>query len=114
MNYIELDVNNLTKWFKGFHRRQRQERRKRHRLRGLLLRPPRRSQRPNPGRKTGAYGYNDNVNPNDAANGCPNGILEPARTMTGLARTNKVVNYANVPNPLVNNAGTGISLNAQR
>ncbi len=78
MNYIELDVNNLTRWFKGniganggnangvggyevyFSDR-----------RGNLVDPT-----PGVNIQTGSYGYNDIVNRSDAANGCPDGIID--------------------------------------
>ena len=73
MNYIELDVNNLTRWFKGniganganangvggyevyFSDR-----------RGNLVDPT-----PGINIQTGSFGFNDIVNRSDAPNGCP-------------------------------------------
>ena len=41
MDYIELDVSNLQRWFAGSHRRKRHERQQRGWIRSLLFRPPR-------------------------------------------------------------------------
>ena len=78
MNYIQLDVNNLTRWFNGaigasgtlangvggysvyFSDR-----------RGNVLDPT-----PDTNAQTGSFGFNDVVNRSDAANGCPDGILD--------------------------------------
>ena len=78
MNYIELDVNNLTRWFNGaigasgtnangvggysvyFSDR-----------RGNVLDPT-----PDTLTQTGSFGFNDIVNRSDATNGCPDGILD--------------------------------------
>ncbi len=113
MNYIELDVNNLTKWFKGSIGASGKSAEN---VTGYAVYfSDRRGEVSDPtlGRKSGAYGYNDNVNPSDATNGCPNGSLDTGEDYDGTgASTNKVVKYANVPNSLVNNAGTGISLNS--
>jgi PilX N-terminal len=78
MNYIQLDVTNLTRWFNGaigasgplaysvggysvyFSDR-----------RGNVLDPT-----PDTNAQTGSFGFNDVVNRSDAANGCPDGILD--------------------------------------
>src|ERR1700728_3130904 len=83
MNYVELDVTNLTKWFTGaigtsgasanntggyavyFSDR-----------RGNQLDPA-------AGMKVGAFGFNDIVNPSDAANGCPNNSLDQGEDLEG-------------------------------
>ena len=112
MNYIELDVNNLTKWFKGSIGATGKNVEN---VTGYAVYfSDRRGEVSDPtlGRKSGAYGYNDNVNPSDATNGCPNGTLDTGEDYDGTGvTTHKVVNYANVPSALVNTAGTGISLN---
>ena len=108
MNYIELDVNNLTKWFKGSIGASGKNAEN---VTGYAVYfSDRRGEATDPtaGRKTGAYGYNDNVNASDAANGCPNGNLDTGEDYAG---SGALVKYANTPNQLVNNAGTGISLN---
>jgi type IV pilus assembly PilX-like protein len=78
MDYIQLDINNLTRWFNGvigasgtlangvggysvyFSDR-----------RGNVLDPT-----PDTNAQTGSFGFNDVVNRSDAANGCPDGILD--------------------------------------
>jgi len=83
INYIELDVTNLSKWFTGaigasgpnangtggyavyFSDR-----------RGNLADPV-------AGTKIGAFGFNDIVNLADAANGCPNGALDQGEDLEG-------------------------------
>jgi len=77
MYYVELDATNLAKWLTanqaalgvtnldtGF----------------TVYFSDRRGEKADPltATKTGSYGFNDFVNSNDAANGCPNGILDPA------------------------------------
>jgi PilX N-terminal len=85
MNYIELDVSNLSRWFSGA-------------LAGSGLNADnvggysvyfsdRRGNQTDPtagvGVKTGAFGFNDIVNLNDAANGCPNGVLDAGEDLEG-------------------------------
>ncbi len=109
MNYIELDINNLTKWFKGTIGANGN---KAENVTGYAVYfSDRRGEVNDPtvARKTGAFGYNDNVNTNDAANGCPDGIFESGEDYGG---TGALINYAKTPNQLVDNTGTGISLNA--
>lgn len=108
MNYVELDVNNLTRWFKG---QIGANGNKAENVTGYALYfSDRRAevQDPTVGRKTGAYGYNDNVNSGDAANGCPDGVLEAGENYPG---SGPLVHYITAPDPLRNNGGTGISLN---
>jgi hypothetical protein len=110
MNYVEMDVNNLTKWFKGSIGASGKSAEN---VTGYAVYfSDRRGEVVDTtvNRKTGAYGFNDNVNPNDTANGCPDGVLE---TGEDYAQTNALVKYANTPNALTNPpvTGTGISLN---
>jgi hypothetical protein len=82
MNYVELDAANLVKWFTTNQG-------------GLGLDnstgytiyfSDRRGERtdPNAGNtKTGSYGYDDFVNPNDPANGCPNNVVDPGENVEG-------------------------------
>ncbi|MGB9068817.1 MAG: hypothetical protein WCC21_09610 [Candidatus Acidiferrales bacterium] len=86
MNYIELDVNNLQRWFAGtigatgtnasnvggyevyFSDR-----------RGNQIDPT-----AGINTKTGAFGFNDIINgPTDPANGCPNNALDPGEDFVG-------------------------------
>ena len=117
MNYVELDVNNLSRWFTGkigatgttannttgytvyFSDR-----------RGEMIDPVL-------GRKSGAYGFNDVVNPSDAAWGCPNKTID---TGEDLGQTGTLELYGGIPGgngasvspvlPLVDNTGTSIGL----
>ncbi len=57
MNYVELDVNNLARWFAGRNRCQRSQRDKSQRLHGLFLRPARRSSRHYRGRTADIGGW---------------------------------------------------------
>lgn len=75
MHFIELDVNNLGRWFRGAIGTSG----------GDALRETggyvvyfsdRRTNRNASGQETGEYGFEDVVNPADAANGTPNGILD--------------------------------------
>ena len=82
MQYIELDANNLATWFKnnqaalpvnnntGF----------------TVYFSDRRGEQLDPNAaltRTGAFGFNDNVNPNDPNNGCPNGALDQGEDLAG-------------------------------
>jgi hypothetical protein len=80
MYYVELDVNNLDNWFKGTGAVANNT------TGYTVYFSDRRGDRkdPNPpasvgvgARKTGAWGYDDIVNPNDA-NSCPDGVLQGA------------------------------------
>jgi hypothetical protein len=107
MNYIELDVSNLQKWFGGaigasggnassvggyevyFSDR-----------RGNVVDP-----NTAPLAKTGYFGFDDIINgPTDPANGCPNGAIDPGEDFVGdgVLRV-----YGGVP--LLNGATNGIT-----
>ena len=108
MNYVELDVNNLTKWFKGAIGTSGN---KAENVTGYAVYfSDRRTevQDPTVGRKTGAYGYNDNVNSSDTANGCPDNKFESGEDYAG---TGALVRYITASDPISNSGGTGISLN---
>ena len=109
MNYIELDVNNLTRWFKGNIGANGNKAEK---VTGYAVYFSDRRlevQDPAVARKTGAYGFNDNVNSADTANGCPNNTFEAGED---YAQSGALVRYVNAQDPITDNAGTGISLNA--
>ena len=79
MYYIELDAKNLATWFSG----QQGTLSLNNNTGGYTVYfSDRRGEQPDTqnggGLKTGSYGYNDFVNLNDATNGCPNGVLDPA------------------------------------
>ena len=108
MNYVELDVNNLTRWFTGAIGKSGTT--AENNTGYAVYFSDRRGEHVDPtvNYKTGAFGYNDNVNPSDTANGCPNGVLD---TGEDYAQTGALVKYANTPNPLNNDAGTYIGIN---
>ncbi len=109
ISYVELDVNNLTRWFKGTIGTNGS---KAENVTGYAVYfSDRRAEVADPaaGRKTRAYGYNDNVNSSDAANGCPDNKFEAGED---YAQTGALVRYVTAPDPLNNNSGTGISLNS--
>jgi hypothetical protein len=82
MNYVELDAANLVAWFTANQA-------------GLgldnntgytLYFSDRRGERTDPNAantKTGSFGYNDIINPNDPANGCSNLALDPGEDFEG-------------------------------
>jgi hypothetical protein len=89
MNYVELDANNLSRWFMGTIGSS-----------GTLANnttgytvyfSDRRGSRTDPvtARNTGSYGYNDIVNPSSPAGGCPNNTMDMGEDMVldGVLRT---------------------------
>jgi hypothetical protein len=108
MDYIELDVNNLSRWILGSIGASGTSAEK---VTGYAVYfSDRRGETTDPaaGYKTGAYGFNDNVNASDAANGCPNGTLD---TGEDYAQTGALVKYANKPILLNNDSGAYIGVN---
>ena len=104
INYVELDVNNLSKWFTG----------KIGKTGATAINPTgytvyfsdRRGEQNDPtlARKSGAYGFNDLVNPNDATNGCPNGKLDQGED---LAQTGVLSTFGITPVSLVDDTSAG-------
>lgn len=83
MNYVELDIGNLAKWFSGTLG-----------VSGLnadnaggftVYFSDRRGNQTDPvtGAKTASFGFNDIVNPSDANNGCPNGAMDQGEDFEG-------------------------------
>jgi hypothetical protein len=81
MHYVELDINNLGRWFTGAIGAS-----------GPLAMnttgysvyfSDRRLNRNALGQETGEYGFEDVVNSSDPTNGLPNGLLEPAEDVNG-------------------------------
>jgi hypothetical protein len=108
MSYVELDVNNLTRWFQGAIGTSGKSAEN---VTGYAVYfSDRRAEVVDPiaGHKTGAYGFNDNVNSGDAANGCPDNAFESGED---YAQTGALVRYITAPDPLNDNTGTGTSLN---
>lgn len=84
MHYIELDVNNLDRWFTGTIGASGN---KANNSGGFSIYfSDRRGNQVDPtaavGVKTGAFGFNDFVNPADA-NGCPNGVIDAGEDLEG-------------------------------
>jgi len=104
MDYVELDVNNLTRWFRGLIG-----------LNGvnasnvggyLVYFSDRRGDQvdttPGIGVKTGEFGFNDIINgTTDPANGCPNGALDPGEDLVG---DGNLRTYGGIPLTPVNQA----------
>ena len=96
VNYVELDVANLTKWFTG--------------VIGVnggnanfaggyaVYFSDRRGNQVDPvgGTKVGAFGFNDIVNSGDAANGCPDGGLDQGEDLEGTTPAS-LRTYGGVP-----------------
>lgn len=110
MNYVELDVNNLSRWLTGkigasggaannttgytvyFSDR-----------RGEMIDPTL-------NRKSGAYGFNDFVNPGDATWGCPNGTIDTGEDLDGTGNLARYGGVAAAVLPLQDNTNTAIGL----
>ena len=104
MNYVELDVVNLDKWFMGTI--------------GLtgntasnntgysVFFSDRRGEGNDPGLgyKTGAFGFNDIVNPSDTNYGCPNKTLD---TGEDLEQNGTLYTYGETENSLLADTGSG-------
>jgi hypothetical protein len=85
MNYIELDVNNLDQWFTGALAGSSGTNAYRDSNGLVVYFSDRRGNLPDSSpapasvgnnMKTGGFGYEDIVNPNDVNNGCPNGAMD--------------------------------------
>jgi PilX N-terminal len=86
MNYVELDVTNLDRWFTGAIGASGAA--SKNSNNGFLVYfSDRRGNQPDPvtGVKTGAFGFNDIINPSDPTFGCPNGALDPGEDFVGDA-----------------------------
>jgi PilX N-terminal len=84
LNYVELDVTNLDRWFTGAIGVSGPGAKNSNN--GFVVYfSDRRGNQPDPvtGVKTGAFGFNDIINPSDPANGCPNGVLDAGEDFVG-------------------------------
>lgn len=82
MDYVELDAANLVNWFTTNQGALGLDNNTGY----TIYFSDRRGERtdPNAGNtKTGSYGFDDFVNPNDAANGCPNGVVDSGENLEG-------------------------------
>ena len=97
MNYVELDVANLDLWFTG---KIGSTGSTANNATGYTVYfSDRRGEGNDPGLgyKTGAYGFNDVVNPSDTASGCPNNSLD---TGEDLEQNGTLYTYGKTENPL--------------
>jgi hypothetical protein len=104
MNYIELDVANLDKWFMGTIGVTGKTA---NNATGYTVYfSDRRGEINDPGLgyKTGAYGFNDFVNPTDVASGCPNKALD---TGEDLEQNGTLYIYGEAPILLKADTGSG-------
>jgi PilX N-terminal len=81
MNYVELDAANLVKWFTTNQGTLGLDNNTGY----TVYFSDRRGEHTDPasGTKTGSYGFDDFVNPNDTANGCSNGVLDGGEDVEG-------------------------------
>ncbi len=98
MHFVELDVANLDKWFMGSIGATGKT--ASNNTGYTVYFSDRRGEISDPtlGRKSGAYGYNDMVNPTDVNNGCPNGALDLGED---LGQTGVLSVYGGAPNSLL-------------
>jgi PilX N-terminal len=84
MNYVELDVSNLDRWFLGNIGASGPNAQNANNGYTVYF-SDRRGNRTDPvtNLKTGAFGFNDIVNPSDPGNGCPNGALDQGEDFVG-------------------------------
>jgi type II secretory pathway pseudopilin PulG len=80
MNYVELDVNNLRRWFAGAIGTTGAQAKNNN---GYILYFSDRRNNSNAGVETGEYGFEDVINPADV-NGVPNGVLDAGEDIGGL------------------------------
>ncbi len=109
INYVELDVANLDKWFVGTIGATGKTA---NNTTGFTVYfSDRRGETADPslGRKSGAYGYEDFVNANDVTNGCPNNALD---TGEDDASTGALLTYGNSLIPLKDDTGAAIGTTA--
>ncbi len=97
MDYVELDVTNLDRWFMvniGASGGNAQNANNGY----TVYFSDRRGNQIDPVAtvKTGAYGFNDIVNPSDPNNGCPNGVLDQGEDLVGDVPPN-LRTYGGVP-----------------
>jgi hypothetical protein len=83
MYYVELDAKNLVNWFTANQGALGLDNNTGYTLYFSDRRGEQKDPSAAPVVKTGSYGFNDFVNPNDAANGCPNGALDSGEDLEG-------------------------------
>jgi hypothetical protein len=83
MYYVELDAKNLVNWFTANQAALGLDNNTGYTLYFSDRRGEQKDPTAAPVVRTGSYGYNDFVNPNDPANGCPNTVLDPGEDLEG-------------------------------
>jgi hypothetical protein len=83
MYYIELDAGDLATWFKNNQSSLALLNSTGFSLYFSDRRGEQKDTTQSPAVKTGAFGYNDFVNPNDVTNGCPDGALNQGEDLQG-------------------------------
>jgi hypothetical protein len=83
MYYVELDAKNLVNWFTANQAALGLDNNTGYTLYFSDRRGEQKDPIAAPVVRTGSYGYNDFVNPNDPANGCPNTVLDPGEDLEG-------------------------------
>jgi hypothetical protein len=83
MDYVELDVGNLAKWFTGAIGASGTNANNNGGF--TVYFSDRRGNQTDPvtGLKAGSFGFNDIINPSDATNGCPNGTMDQGEDLEG-------------------------------
>jgi hypothetical protein len=83
MYYVELDAQNLVNWFTANQAGLGLDNNTGYTLYFSDRRGEQKDPIAAPVVKTGSYGFNDFVNPNDPNNGCPNTVLDPGEDLEG-------------------------------
>src|SRR5580698_7107994 len=83
MNYVELDAANLVAWFTANQAGLGLDNNTGYTLYFSDRRGEKVDTNVAPNVKTGSFGYNDIINPNDPANGCSNVVLDPGEDFEG-------------------------------
>jgi PilX N-terminal len=83
MYYVELDAKNLVNWFTTNQGALGLDNNTGYTLYFSDRRGEQKDPTVTPVVRTGSYGFNDFVNPNDTANGCPNTVLDPGEDVEG-------------------------------
>jgi PilX N-terminal len=83
MNYVELDAKNLVNWFTANQAGLGLDNNTGYTLYFSDRRGERVDTSVAPNVKTGSFGYNDIINPNDPANGCSNLVPDPGEDFEG-------------------------------
>jgi hypothetical protein len=83
MYYVELDAKNLVNWFTANQGALGLDNNTGYTLYFSDRRGEQKDPNAVPVAKTGSYGFNDFVNPNDANNGCPNNALDSGEDLEG-------------------------------